>query len=196
MWLVPFYQLIIAALGLVISCILIYLRSQSQLIWFFNIFNAIFTEWVTSCWCVSYFNIVKGAKLEFKKLYEESAAKDLDRETLRKLWSKYLVLFCAVKKINAVFGINMLFCFSYVYIWLMSDIYSLVHGLLHPGHDKIEKYSLALWMCLQLFKLSLLTYQPQKCLDYVRKFKSRIAFYSSDSDHLEEVRQLQLFSPT
>lgn len=193
MWKATFCQLMIASSTFVVTCFMRYATNKSKLTWFMNIFNALYTEWITFCWCIFYFNIVKGAKMEFKDLYGDSMTNDLDGETLRKLWSRYLLLLSAVKKINAVFGINVLFSFCYIYIWLMSDIYSLVSELLRSEPDKMIMLTYVLLIILQVFKLSILVYQPPKCLGYVRKFKTRIACYPSESSHLEEVNQFQLF---
>lgn len=191
---VPFLQLTFVVTILFTLCLINFWTSPSTLDWLMKIFIQAYMELVTQIWCIDYFNIINGIKKAFKDLYEQAMASEIDEEILKALWSRYLLLFGVIKKINTVYGVNALFCFCFIYIWQMHNIYSFIHKLLHSDIRKVEIFISVSWICIQTLKLIILVYQPTKCLEYVEKFRARIAYYPSENSDMKEVRKCLLFS--
>lgn len=146
-----------------------------------------FTESVTFGWCFTYFTIIRDIRTEVTKLYDESVKDDLSAEALRNIWSKYLSLFSAIRKINFVFGINALLCHTFVYVWQLDNGYAFLHGIVQPNPPKFELAVMVAWIIIQSFKSIVLVIEPPKCKEYIRRLRMRLAFYPTECSHIEEV---------
>lgn len=152
-----------------------------------NVCIDVYAELIIHIWIFSYFNNLLRLKMAFEDLYSASLAEDLTVAALNDCWRRYLYLRGVVVRINRTQGLNAIFCVGYIYVWQLNELYALLVELLKDEPDKRVAVSRMIWAFVQSFKLFVLIYQPPKCASLVQKFRIRLANYSSEGNHIEEV---------
>lgn len=154
-----------------------------------NLCISMYSELVTHSWTFIYFNRLLRLRMAFEELYSASLVDDLNVVALKECWSRYLYLRGVVVKINRIQGLNAIFCITYIYVWQLHNLYTLLVELSKDKPDTRVTILMMIWVFIGSAKLFVLIYQAPKCANLVRKFRMRLANYSSEEYHIEEVRK-------
>lgn len=152
-----------------------------------NICIDIYTELITHIWSFSYFNHLLRLRVAFEDLYAASLVDDLNVAALKQCWSRYLYLRGVVVRINRIQGLNAIFCVAFIYVWQLFNLYTFLVELQKDDPDKMVAVTQLIWISIQSVKFFVFIYQAPKCASLIRKFRMRLANYSSEENHIEEV---------
>lgn len=86
---------------------------------------------------------------------------------------------------NSAFGLKILFCFGFIYIWLLQNFYMLVTLVVNNEIDNIN-IPLMFSITSHVSKLLILITCPPTIKRIDRKIKMRLGFYPAEYSHLEE----------
>lgn len=158
-----------------------------------NLCIDLYMELITQIWTLAYFNHFWRIRMAFEDLLSASLAEHLSGVALNECWSRYLHLRGVVVRINKIQGLNAIFCVGYIYIWQLNNLYNVSVEILKDTPDEAVVVNQMIWVFIEGVKLFVLIYQAPKCANLVRKFRVRLANYSSEDNHIEEVSVFFLY---
>lgn len=89
---------------------------------------------------------------------------------------------------NQAFGLKVLFCFAYTYMWQLYNYYAMFEELVSDDMNVKIFLTMTMWTFNNVWKLVLMLVGPSACKKIAQKIKVRIGFYHSEDTHLHEVK--------